>query len=942
MSTSKTYQQSLADADSETRPPILEKGSYIPWASRFRRYINRKRENRKWLNKALDEGPYQFQMFVPTGSTLPTLQTVEDLQVIIMAQQHAADVHPDELCPPNKRYDLMDANKKIDFEQVIAASSSVPWIYMAQFWHTLKEDRSKYRLTFMLDKKELSLTLDDFRKILHLPQATDNNHDSFIPPPSFLDMVPFYKNELGFTMELKTSSSFKITGLLQPWQTLYKIFSKCLITRVTGWDQPPLPIMQMMRARYRYHNLKDDDLMKNILYSGRYKDKVGMKIPAWMVLEEIKHTEHYRMYAEVFRIDVPLTQSQPTESTQGTHRTPSVTTNSLYRRHCVVMISFLVTPRVSALAGCDRLVSEPLVIENSLISLNRGSFDVIVGMDWLSKRKFVIVCYEKVVRIPLEGDEILRVHGERTQGVVKTLMNTKTRVSYDLVIFREEHQCRLLRRGAWSSFEVSVGITEEGEVVTYLRFIANFSKIVKPLTSLTERNQKYEWGAEREEAFQTLKNDLCDASINQMYVKDKILATPSETSKVENAPAEMLCDLDQQMEKRVDVIGGVRTVIMDEIHKLSTLLIGADKMYHDLRDMYWWLGMKRDISTYVSKCWTCSNVKAEHQRPSGLLQQPEIPEWKWDKITMDFITKLPRSKNGHDTIWVIVDRLTKSTLFLAIREDYSTETLAKIYINEIFGQHGVPMSIISDRDGRFTSRCWQSVQKALGMRLDMSTPYHPQTDSQSERTIQTLEDMLRACVIDFGGSWDVHLPLVEFSYNNSYHSSIRCAPFEALYGRKCRSLVLWAEIGENAAESVRDAIGCGYCLASSSGWTKSLVLWAEIRESSLTELELVQETIDKVVLVKEKPKMERDRQKSYVDYRRKPLEFEVGDRVLLKVMPWKGLVHFRKKGKLALRYVGPFEILERIGRVAYRLRIHEELNSVHDTFCDNRDLSRLV
>ncbi|GKA69161.1 hypothetical protein Tco_0775225 [Tanacetum coccineum] len=182
-------------------------------------------------------------------------------------QQHAADVHPDELCPPNKRYDLMDANKKIDFEHVqcppesklltniiknhplrfsIAASSSVPWIYMAQFWHTLNEDGSKYRLTFMLDKKELSLTLDDFRTIFHLPQATDNNHDSFVPPPSFLDMVPFYKNELGFTMELKTSSSFKTTGLLQPWQTLCKIFSKCLTTRVTGWDQPPLQIMQMM------------------------------------------------------------------------------------------------------------------------------------------------------------------------------------------------------------------------------------------------------------------------------------------------------------------------------------------------------------------------------------------------------------------------------------------------------------------------------------------------------------------------------------------------------------------------------------------------------------------------------------------------------------------------------------------------------------------------
>ncbi|GJV25474.1 hypothetical protein Tco_1378169 [Tanacetum coccineum] len=176
--------------------------------------------------------------------------------VIIMAQQqHAVDVHPDELCPPNKRYDLMDANKKVDLDHVqcpseskiltniiknhplrfsIAASSSVPWIYMAQLWHTLKEDGSKYRLKFMLDKKELSLTLDDFKTIFHLPQANDNNHDSFVPPPSFLDMVPFYKQQLGFIMELKTSSSFKTTGLLQPWQTLCKIFSKCLTTRVTG------------------------------------------------------------------------------------------------------------------------------------------------------------------------------------------------------------------------------------------------------------------------------------------------------------------------------------------------------------------------------------------------------------------------------------------------------------------------------------------------------------------------------------------------------------------------------------------------------------------------------------------------------------------------------------------------------------------------------------
>ncbi|GJS23934.1 putative reverse transcriptase domain-containing protein [Tanacetum coccineum] len=265
---------------------------------------------------------------------------------------------------------------------------------------------------------------------------------------------------------------------------------------------------------------------------------------------------------------------------------------------------------------------------------------------------------------------------------------------------------------------------------------------------------------------------------------------------------------------------------------------------------------------------------------------------------MDFITKLPKTKSGHDTIWVIVDRLTKSAHFLAIREDYSTERLAMLYINEIVARHKVPVSIISDRVGHFTSRFWQTLQKALGTRLDMSTAYHPQTDGQSERTIQTFEDMLRACVIDFGGNWDVHLPLVEFSYNNSYHSIIRCALFEVLYERKCKSPVLWAEIGE----------------------------------SSLIEPKMVQETTDKVVLIKEKLKAARDRQKSYADNRRKPLEFEVGDKALLKVLPWKCVICFGKKGKLSPKYVGAFEILERIGPVACRLRLPKELSEVRDTF----------
>ncbi|GKE33739.1 reverse transcriptase domain-containing protein [Tanacetum coccineum] len=372
----------------------------------------------------------------------------------------------------------------------------------------------------------------------------------------------------------------------------------------------------------------------------------------------------------------------------------------------------------------------------------------------------------------------------------------------------------------------------------------------------------------------------------QSGVIGMILAAQGEVFNQESVLAERLHGLDQHMERKRDeslyfmdriwvpLVGGVRTVIKDEAHKSRYYVHPrADKMYYDLRDMYWCPGMKRDIATY-------------------------IPEWKWESITIDFITKLPRTRNGHAAIWVVVDRLTKSAHFLAIREDYSSDKLVRLYTDEIVARHGVPVSIISDCDARFTSCLWQTFQKALGTRLDMSTAYHPQIYGQSECTIQTLEDMLRACVINFGGSWDVHLPLAEFSYNNYYHTSIWCAPFDAPYGRKCRSPVLWAEI----------------------------------REGSLVGPELVQETTDKIVVVKEKLKAVRDRQKSYADNRRKPLEFEVGDRVMLKVSPWKGVVCFGKKGKLALRYVGPFEILERIGPVAYRLRLSEELSGVHDTF----------
>ncbi|GJW09284.1 putative reverse transcriptase domain-containing protein [Tanacetum coccineum] len=284
------------------------------------------------------------------------------------------------------------------------------------------------------------------------------------------------------------------------------------------------------------------------------------------------------------------------------------------------------------------------------------------------------------------------------------------------------------------------------------------------------------------------------------------------------------------------------TVIMHEVPQIEVFYHPGSRKCTKSKEAILVALYEIDIATYVSKCLTCAKVKAEHQRQSGLLVQPEIPQWKWDNITMDFVTKLPKSSQGYDTIWVIVDRLTKSAIFIPMKETDPLEKLARMYLKEVVTRHGIPVSIICDRDPRFASNFWRSLQKALGTSLDMSTAYHPQTDGQSERTIQTLEDMLRACVIDFGNGWVKHLPLVEFSYNNSYHASIKAAPFEALYGRKCRSPVCWAEVGEVHAA--------------------------------------------------------RDRQKEYA----------------IKA------------------FVGPFKVIKRVGDVAYKLELPEELSRVHNTF----------
>ncbi|GJR87002.1 hypothetical protein Tco_0211013 [Tanacetum coccineum] len=553
----------------------------------------------------------------------------------------------------------------------------------------------------------------------------------------------------------------------------------------------------------------------------------------------------------------------------------------------------------------------------------------------------------------------------------------------------------------------------------YRRFIEGFSKLTRPMTKLTQKSVKFEWGEKAEAAFQLLKQKLCSALIlalpegsenfvvycdashkglgavlmqrekviayasRQLKVHEKnytthdlelgavkelnmrqrrwlellsdydceiryhpgkanvvadalsrkerskplrvralvmtiglnlpkqILSAQSEARKEENFINEDLRGMINKLEPRADgtlclnnrswipCLGDLRALIMHESHKSKySIHPGSDKMYQDLKKLYWWPNMKAEIATYVSKCLTCAKVKIEYQKPSGLLVQPEIPQWKWENITMDFVTKLPRTAAGQDTIWVIVDRLTKSAHFLPMREDDTLEKLTRQYLKEVVSKHGVPVSIISDRDGKFTSHFWKSLHKALGTRLDMSTAYHPETDGQSERTIQTLEDMLRACVLDFGKGWDKHLPLVEFSYNNSYHTSIKAAPFEALYGRKCRSPICWAEVGD----------------------------------SQLTGPEIIHETTERIVQIKSHIQAARDRQKSYADVRRKPLEFQVGDKVMLKVSPWKGVIRFGKRGKLNPRYIGPFKIIAKVGTVAYRLELPEKLSRVHSTF----------
>ncbi|GJU63904.1 putative reverse transcriptase domain-containing protein [Tanacetum coccineum] len=594
--------------------------------------------------------------------------------------------------------------------------------------------------------------------------------------------------------------------------------------------------------------------------------------------------------------------------------------------------------------GCTlNLLNHPFNID--LMPVKLGSFDAIIGLDWLAKYQAVIVCAEKIVLFPedflgLPPTRQVEFHIDLIPGAAHV-----ARAPYRLApsemkefqgIYVDPTKIKSIKD--WASPKTPTEIHQFlGLDGYYQRLIEEFSKIAKSITKLTQKGVKFDWDDKEEAAFQLIKEKVIAYASHQLKIHEKNYTThdlelgavvfalkiwrhylygtkcmvftdhkslqhilnQKELNMRQRHWLELLSDFDceiryhprkvnvvadalsrkegikplrteaqkqenlknedvggmirkdipkEKLEPRADgtlclngrswlpCYGDLRTVIMHESHKSKySIHPGSDKMYQDMKKLYWWPNMKADIATYVSKCLTCAKVKAEHQRPSGLLVQPEIPQWKWDNITMDFITKLPKSSQGYDTIWVIVDRLTKSAIFVPMRETDPMERLARMYLK--------------------------------------STAYHPQTDGQSERTIQTLEDMLHACVIHFENGWVKHLPFVEFSYNNSYHASIKAAPFEALYGRKCRSPISWAEVGE----------------------------------VQLTGPEIVQETTEKVIQIKQRIQAARDRQKSYAYLKHNPMEFQVGDSVMLKV-------------------------LAKVGSVAYKIELPRELSRVHNMF----------
>nr|ABB47439.2 retrotransposon protein, putative, Ty3-gypsy subclass [Oryza sativa Japonica Group] len=470
----------------------------------------------------------------------------------------------------------------------------------------------------------------------------------------------------------------------------------------------------------------------------------------------------------------------------------------------------------------------------------------------------------------------------------------------------------------------------------YRRFIENFSKIAKPMTRLLQKYVKYKWSEECEQSFQELKSRLisapililpdpkkgfqvyCDASklgLGCVLMQDgKVVAYASRQLRPheKNYPTHdlELAAVVHALKIWHHYLFGTRTEVYTDHKSLNRGFVAALEAKPTLIDQVREAqisdpdiqeikkNMRRGKAIGFLEDEQGTRVKAEHQKPAGLLQPLKIPEWKWEEIGMDFITGLPRTSSGHDSIWVIVDRLTKVAHFIPVKTTYSGSRLAELYMARIVCLHGVPKKIVSDRGSQFTSNFWKKLQEEMGSKLNFSTAYHPQTDGQTERVNQILEDMLRACALDFGGSWDKNLPYAEFSYNNSYQASLQMAPYEALYGRKCRTPLLWDQTGE------RQVFGT----------------------------DILREAEEKVKIIQERLRVAQSRHKSYADNRRRDLSFEEGDYVYLRVTPLRGVHRFHTKGKLAPRFVGPYKIVSRRGEVAYQLELPQSLAGVYNVF----------
>nr|GEU68943.1 putative reverse transcriptase domain-containing protein [Tanacetum cinerariifolium] len=528
----------------------------------------------------------------------------------------------------------------------------------------------------------------------------------------------------------------------------------------------------------------------------------------------------------------------------------------------------------TVIQGCTLiLLNQPFKID--LMPIKLGIFEVIIGMDWLSKYHAKILCDEKVVHIPIDGETLI-IRGDR----IMEKQSDEKRLE-DIPVVREipeifsedlpgfltvrqvEFQIDLILRAvpvARAPFRLAPSkmqelsdqlqehvIDSQGIHVdpTKIEAVKNWASPTTPTEKELNMRQR-RWlellvDYDCEIRYHTRKASVVTDALSRkerikpLRVRALVMTLhPKLPSQILEAQAEAIKEKTSKLRTYEEWTKPLKYVLMELL--VSRIEVGYHSL--DLKKLYWWPNIKKIIAEYVSKCLTCYRVKVECQKPSGLLIQQEIPTWKWERITMDFVTKLPKTSSGHDTIWVIVDRLTKSTHFIPTRETDSMETLRRLYIKELVSRHGVPISIISDRENHFTSIFWQSMQSALGTQLDMSTTYHPETNGQSEKTIETLED--------------------------SFEHIIKATPFEALYGRKCRSPVCWAEVGD----------------------------------VQLTGPEIIYETSKKIVQIRQCFQAAKVQQRSYANVSRKPLVFQVGDRVMLKVSPRKGVIRFGKRGKL--------------------------------------------